>query len=95
MRPDKFNTWRINGRSMISGNIRRVCIQLMNVDLEYLHLFQRNKFRFWRSSSPLINSIKAKIGLNIAFKAYFSALVSHKLNTYLITILYARSERHA
>jgi hypothetical protein len=45
--------------------------------------FQRNKFRFWRFSSPLINPIKAKIGLNTAFKAYFSVLVSQKLNTYL------------
>jgi len=54
----------------------------MNVDLRHLCLFQRNKFRFWRSSSPLINPIKAIIGLNTAFEAYFSVLVSQKLNTH-------------
>jgi len=54
----------------------------MNFDLEYLHLFQRNKFILWRFSSPLINPVKAIIGLNTAFEAYFSVLVSRKLNTY-------------
>jgi hypothetical protein len=54
----------------------------MNVDLEYLHLFQRNKFKFWRFFSLLINSIKSIIGLNTAFKSYFSVLVSQKLNTF-------------